>query len=172
MGNCWMVAACSCVATDKDIWRKVIDVSMFKYTKKAFLAFSRSWLPVVYRMHFILRCSNISRIYLLKPVALLYTSFRLFRITKIRSGTRNIRRSTVASSASGSGAMASGSRWWWTTTFRLATADSLLSTPSKRMSSGVLYSRKLTPSKLKMLRWRFPILSCLSSLSPHQNSIE
>ena len=23
MGNCWMVAACSCVATYKDLWHKV-----------------------------------------------------------------------------------------------------------------------------------------------------
>lgn len=91
LGNCWMVAAISCLASEPSLWKKVRNL-----------------------------CSLLSYFLLSLLFILSSPPSRWSRTTANKNGTRSIPTSTWGFFISGSGGSAGGRMWLWTTACRSA----------------------------------------------------
>lgn len=124
LGNCWMVAAISCLASEPSLWKKVLPSDSYQLCA----------LP----LHF--------------PLILLNPSphFRSFPTTWIRSGTQSVQTCTQGSSISDSGASDIGLMSLWTTVCRSVKTESCSSAAQQHQESfGAPCWRRPTPSKEK-----------------------
>lgn len=109
LGNCWMVAAISCLASEPSLWKKVLAFLLLPCFLVSFLSIFSSPPP------------------------------RWSQTTQNRSGTQNIPTCTQESSISGSGDLAVGWMWSWTIVCRSVGMERCFSVaPPHHGSFGVL----------------------------------